>query len=80
MSDRRTEQSKNRWKQKAKRKGTENRELKKQMKKLTEQLCQAKRELQNYKKQTNGVQAAAPQKPTKEEKKSLKDTGSSSTL
>jgi len=71
MSYKRMEQSKNRWKQKAKRKGTENRELKKHVKKLTEQLCQAKGEFQKYKKQTSGVQAA-PQKPAQEEKKKPK--------
>jgi len=67
MSYRRMDQSKNRWKQKAKRKGKENRELKKQVKKLTEQLYQAKGELQKNKKPTNGAQAA-PKKPAKEKK------------
>ena len=76
MSYKSIEQSKNRWKQKAKNKGKEVRELKKQMKKLSEQLHQAKKELQKHKKPTNGAQAA-PQKPAQEEKKSLKDTGSS---
>jgi len=70
------EQSKNRWKQKAKNKGEEVRELKKQMKNLSEQWHQAKKELQKHKKPTSGAQAA-PQKPAQEEKKSLKDTGSS---
>lgn len=72
MSYRRMEQSKNGWKQKAKSKAKENRELKRKVKKLTEQLNQAKGELQKY----NGAQAA-PKKPAKEEKKSPKDTGSS---
>lgn len=76
MSYKRTEQSKNIWKQKAKNKGEEVRELKKQMKKLSEQLHQAKNELQKQKKPTSGAQAAL-QKPAKEEKKNLKDTGSS---
>ncbi|MBA7542609.1 hypothetical protein ES705_34933 [subsurface metagenome] len=76
MSNRRMEQSKNSWKQKAKSKGKEVRELKKQMKKLFEQLHQAKKELQKHKIPTSGAQAA-PRKPAKEEKKSLKDTGSS---
>ena len=75
MSYRRMEQSKNRWKQKAKRKGAENRELKKQVKKLTGQLNQTKGKLQEYTKPTSGVQTA-PQKPDKEEKKSPKGTGS----
>jgi len=70
------EESKNRWKQKAKRKGVENRALKKQVKKLSEQLNRAKGELQKYKKPASDVQEV-PEKPAKEEKKSLKDTGSS---
>ncbi len=57
MSDRRMEESKNRWKQKAKNKAAENRELKKHLKKLTEKLNQANEELQKYKTPTGGVQA-----------------------
>ena len=76
MSYKRIEQSKNRWKQKAKNKGKEVRELKEKMKKLSEQLNQAKNELQKHKEPTSGAQAA-PQKPAQDEKKNLKGTGSS---
>ena len=75
MSDRGMKDSKNRWKEKAKRKGAENRELKKHLKRLTEKLNQAKEELQKYKNLTNGTRATQ-RKPAKEEKKSPKDTGS----
>ena len=75
MSYRRMEQSRNRWKKKAKNKGKSVRELKKQVKKLTGRLNQVKEELQEYTKPTNGVQAT-PQKPAKEEKRSPKITGS----
>ena len=74
MSDRRIEESKNRWKQKAKKKAAENRELKKHLKKLAEKLNQAKTELQKYKHPAGGVKAAL-KKPS-EEKKSQKNTGS----
>lgn len=76
MSDRRMEESKNRWKQKAKNKAAENRELKKHLKKLTEKLNQANEELQKYKTPTGGVQATL-RKAAEEEKKSPKNTGSS---
>ena len=75
MSDRRMEESKNRWKEKAKNKAAENRGLKKHLKKLTEKLNQANEELQKYKNPTGGVKATL-RKPGKEEKKSPKDTGS----
>ncbi len=76
MSYRRKEQSKNRWKQKAKKKGEEVRELKKQNKKLSEKLVQAIKKLQKHKEPTSGAEAAL-QKPAKDEKKSPNDTGSS---
>jgi len=65
------EQSRNKWKQKAKNKGNENRELKKQVKKLSGRLKQVKKEHQEDTKRTSGAQAAA-QKPAKEEKKKPK--------
>ena len=74
MSYRRMEQSRNRWKKKAKNKGDAVRELKKQVKKLTGRLNQVKEELQEYTKPASGVQAK-PKKPAKEEKKSPKNTG-----
>ncbi len=68
MSYKRMEQSKNRWKEKAKNKAKENKELKKQNIKLSGKLEQAIKKLQKQKKPTSGAQAA-PQKPAKEEKK-----------
>jgi hypothetical protein len=75
MSDRSMKELINRWKEKAKRKGAENRKLRKHLKQLTKKFNQAKEELQKYKNLTNGTKATQ-RKPAKEEKKSPKDTGS----
>ena len=49
MSDRSMKEFVNRWKEKAKRKGAENRKLRKHLKQLTNKYNQAKEELQKYK-------------------------------
>jgi len=68
MSYKRMEESKSKWKEKAKSKGAENRKLKKHLKKLTEKLNQAKEELEKYKNPPSGAKASQ-RKPAKEENK-----------
>lgn len=76
MSDKRMEESRTKWKQKAKLKAAENRGLKKHLKRLTEKLDQAQEELQKYKNPTGEV-IATVRSSAKDEKKNPKDTGSS---
>ena len=76
MSDKMMEESRTKWKQKAKLKAAENRKLKKHLKRLTEKLNQAQEELQKYQNPTSEVKDTF-RSPAKDEKKSPKNTGSS---